>query len=149
MLRNGDRAGEYFRIINPIEHARTKENVLRYKVEPYVVAADVYASSNMLGRGGWTWYTGSSSWLYISGLEYILGINRKGNILKINPCIPHSWKYIKVEYKYFETLYKIDVKNPNTKSNGFTSICLDNNFIQTNEIELVNDGKEHVIEIVL
>ena len=149
MLRNGDRAGEYFRILNPIEHARTKESVLRYKVEPYVVAADVYASSNMIGRGGWTWYTGSSSWLFISGLEYILGMNKQGNVLKINPCIPHNWKGFKLEYIFEETLYRIDVKNPNFKSNGFSSICVDNNFVQTNEVLLENDGKAHNIEIVL
>lgn len=149
MLRNGDRAGEYFRIINPIEHARTNESVLRYKVEPYVVAADVYASNNMLGRGGWTWYTGSSSWFYIAGLEYILGINKRGKKLKINPCIPHNWKYFRVDYKYLDTNYKIEVKNQKSKSNGFTSICFDNNFIQTNEIMLENDGREHLIEIVL
>ena len=67
-------------MINPVEHARTKESVLRYKVEPYVVAADVYASPGMVGRGGWTWYTGSSSWLYIAGLEYVLGISRSKDV---------------------------------------------------------------------
>lgn len=149
MLRNGDRAGEYFRLLNPIEHTRTKENVLRYKVEPYVMAADVYASSNMLGRGGWTWYTGSSSWYYISGLEYILGIFKRGNVLIINPCIPHEWQFFKVDYLYGETKYKIEIKNPNQKSNGFTSISFDNNFINTNEIELIDDQKEHVVEIVM
>lgn len=148
-LRNGDKAGEYFRILNPIEHARTKENVLRYKVEPYVMAADVYASSNMLGRGGWTWYTGSSSWFYVAGLEYVLGIKRRGKLLIINPCIPHEWPYFKVEYLYKSAKYKIEVKNPNQKSNGFTSIILDNNFIETNEIELQDDEKEHVVEIIM
>lgn len=148
-MRNGDRAGEYFRILNPIEHARTKDAVLRYKVEPYVVAADVYASSNMLGRGGWTWYTGSSSWLYVAGLEYVLGIKRKGKSLIINPCIPHEWDFFKVEYRFVDTVYIIDVKNPNHKSNGFTSISFDNNFIDTNEIILEDDGKSHLIEIVI
>ena len=147
ILKNGDRAGEYFRIINPIEHTRTKESVLRYKVEPYVVAADVYANSNMMGRGGWTWYTGSSSWLYIAGLEYLLGIKKRGDILIINPCIPHNWKNYKVEYIYYETQYIIEVNNPNERTNKINTICLDNNFIQTNEIKLVNDGKKHVIEI--
>ena len=149
ILRNGDRSGEYFRILNPIEHARTKDAVLRYKVEPYVVAADVYASPNMLGRGGWTWYTGSSSWLYIAGLEYVLGIKRKGKTIVINPCIPHEWDFFKIEYNFVDTLYIIDVKNPNHKSNGFTSISFDNNFIDTNEIILENDEKRHLIEIVM
>lgn len=149
ILRDGDRAGEYFRIINPIEHARTKENVLRYKVEPYVVAADVYASPGMVGRGGWTWYTGSSSWFYIAGLEYILGITKHKDILKINPCIPHTWDGFTVQYLYKNTKYNIEVKNPSHKSNGIESVCLDNEFIKTNEIKLIDDEREHFIEIVL
>ena len=149
ILRNGDRAGEYFRMINPVEHARTKESVLRYKVEPYVVAADVYASPGMVGRGGWTWYTGSSSWLYIAGLEYVLGISRSKDVLKINPCIPHTWQGFSVRYIYKDTTYNIEVKNPNLKANGICSVCLDNEFIRTNEIKLVNDGREHWVEIVL
>ncbi len=147
ILKNGDRVGEYFKIINPIEHTRTKEGVLRYKVEPYVVAADVYANNSMLGRGGWTWYTGSSSWLYIAGLEYLLGIKKKGDILVIDPCIPHNWKNFKVEYKYKNTDYTIKVSNPNEKTHQIKTISLDNNFIKTNEISLINDGKNHVIEI--
>ncbi len=147
MIKNGDRAGEYFRIINPIEHARTKENVLRYKVEPYVVAADVYANSSMLGRGGWTWYTGSSSWLYIAGLEYILGIKKNVDTLIIEPCIPHGWENYKVEIMYKNTKYKIEVNNKNGKTNGISSISLDNNFINTNQIKLADDNKDHVIEI--
>lgn len=149
LLLNGDRASEYFRIINPIEHARTKEGVLKFKVEPYVVPADVYASPSMLGRGGWTWYTGSSSWLYIAGLEYILGITIHKDVMKINPCISHSWKEFKVEYMYGNSRYKILVKNPNSKSTGISSFSLDNNFINTNEIKLINDDKEHLVEVVM
>lgn len=149
MLLNGDRASEYFRIINPIEHARTKEGVLKFKVEPYVVPADVYASPSMLGRGGWTWYTGSSSWLYIAGLEHILGITIHKDVMKINPCISHSWKEFKVEYMYGNSRYKIWVKNPNSKSTGISSASLDNNFINTNEIKLIDDSKEHVVEVVM
>ncbi|MBQ9314695.1 MAG: hypothetical protein IJ220_06890 [Clostridia bacterium] len=149
ILKDGNRAGEYFRILNPIEHARTKENALRYKVEPYVMAADVYASPRMIGRGGWTWYTGSSSWFYIAGLEYILGIKKRANALIINPCIPHDWEEMKIEYLYQETKYRIVVKNPNQKSTGITSISFDNDFIQTNEVTLQNDRKEHIIEIVM
>lgn len=149
MLLNGDRASEYFRIINPIEHARTKEGVLKFKVEPYVVPADVYASPSMLGRGGWTWYTGSSSWLYIAGLEHILGITIHKDVMKINPCISHSWKEFKVEYMYGNSRYKILVKNPNSKSTGISSVSLDNNFINTNEIKLIDDSKEHVVEVVM
>jgi len=149
ILKNGDRAGEYFRILNPIEHARTKENALRYKVEPYVMAADVYASPNMQGRGGWTWYTGSSSWFYVGGLEYILGLNKRKNMLLISPCIPSNWEEYKVEYFFEDTKYEIIVKNPNHQSTGYTSVSLDNDMIKTNTIELQNDKKEHVIEIIM
>ena len=100
MLQDGERAGEYFRILNPIEHARTKEVALKYKVEPYVVAADVYSNSRMLGRGGWTWYTGSSSWLYVAGLESILGIQKHQDYLQIHPCIPKEWEAYQVEYQH-------------------------------------------------
>ena len=80
MLGFGDKATEYFRMINPIEHSRTKETAKKYKVEPYVIAADIYGAGNLAGRGGWTWYTGSSSWMYKAGIEYILGMKIKGNI---------------------------------------------------------------------
>ncbi len=149
MLLNGDRASEYFRIINPIEHARTKEGVLKFKVEPYVVPADVYASPSMLGRGGWTWYTGSSSWLYIAGLEYILGVTIHGNIMKIKPCISPAWKEFRVEYTYGKSKYVVDVKNPELKSTGISAISLDNNFINSNEIELIDDQKVHTVEVVM
>lgn len=113
------------------------------------MAADVYASPNMMGRGGWTWYTGSSSWLYIAGLENIIGVYKKADKLIINPCIPHEWQLIIIEYLHNETKYKIEIKNPNKKSNGYSTISLDNNFIQTNEILLENDNREHVIEIMM
>ena len=106
MLGFGDKATEYFRMINPIEHSRTKETAKKYKVEPYVIAADIYGAGNLAGRGGWTWYTGSSSWMYKAGIEYILGMKIKGNIenkkqtLTFNPCIPKGWKEYSIKYKY-------------------------------------------------
>jgi cellobiose phosphorylase len=145
----GDRAGEYFRFLNPIEHTRTSEAVRKYKAEPYVVAADVYSAPNLAGRGGWTWYTGSSSWLYIAGIRYILGIKKVGNKLNINPCIPSEWKEFQVEYKYLNTLYKIYVKNPKGVCLGVKRVVLDNNFIDNNEIILTNDEKTHIIEVEL
>lgn len=147
ILKNGNRAGEYFRIINPIEHARTKENATRYKVEPYVVAADVYSNSHLIGRGGWTWYTGSSSWLYVAGLKYILGFEKIGNKVKINPAIPEDWEKYEIYYKYKSSNYEIKVKNPNHNTTGIKSMYLDNNLQVTNEIELIDDGKSHVIDV--
>lgn len=147
MLKNGNRAGEYFRLLNPIEHARTKENAIRYKVEPYVVSADVYSSNYLLGRGGWTWYTGSSSWLYIAGLSYILGIKKCGEKLIINPCIPNEWKEYSVIYRYKSCLYDIKIKNNSHKNFGVKTIYFDNNLIRSYEIELLDDNKTHIIEI--
>ena len=88
----GDKATEFFRMINPIEHSRTKDSANKYKVEPYVMAADVYGQGNLAGRGGWTWYTGSSSWMYEAGIKYILGLNIVKDFLRITPCIPKEWK---------------------------------------------------------
>ena len=85
MLGFGDKATEFYRMINPIEHSRTRESANKYKVEPYVIPADVYGASNLIGQGGWTWYTGSSSWFYKAGIEYILGLKIEKGILTINP----------------------------------------------------------------
>jgi cellobiose phosphorylase len=145
----GNRAGEYFKFLNPIEHTRTKEAVKKYKTEPFVVAADVYSSPYLIGRGGWTWYTGSSSWLYIAGIKYILGIKKSGEKLNINPCIPTEWKEFQVEYKYLDTNYNIYVKNPNGVNSGVKKIIIDNNFADNNEIILTNDKKTHIIEVEL
>ena len=93
LLGFGDKAGELFRMINPIEHARTKEMANKYKVEPYVVAADVYGQENLAGRGGWTWYTGSSSWMYEAGLKYILGLKIENGELKIENAILNNLKF--------------------------------------------------------
>ena len=100
MLGFGDKAGEYYRMINPIEHSRTRETAQKYKVEPYVIAADIYGAKNMAGRGGWTWYTGSSSWFYEAGIKYILGLRIEKQVLKIVPCIPSTWKEYSIRYRW-------------------------------------------------
>lgn len=147
--KNAERAGEYFRFLNPIEHARTKENAIKYKVEPYVVVADIYTTPNMIGRGGWTWYTGSSAWLFMAGFENILGIKKKGDILYINPCIPQEWESYYISYKYKETLYNINIYNPEHKSTGLKTIYNDNNFVSTNEIKMINDGETHSVDLII
>ena len=100
MLGFGDKATELYRMINPIEHARTKESCKKYKVEPYVIPADIYGAGNLAGRGGWTWYTGSASWYYKTGIENILGLKIKSGVAKIEPCIPSSWKEYNIKYKW-------------------------------------------------
>jgi cellobiose phosphorylase len=115
MLNLNDKAYENFRMINPIEHTRTKEESSKYKVEPYVMPADVYGQGNLAGRGGWTWYTGSASWMYIAGIKYILGLNIKNGYLELAPHIPIEWKEYSIKYKIFGNVYNIRVINKNEK----------------------------------
>jgi cyclic beta-1,2-glucan synthetase len=110
-LGEGGAAFELFAMLNPINHARTAEGVERYKVEPYVVAADIYSVAPHVGRGGWTWYTGSAAWMYRAGLEGILGIRREGAFLVVDPRIPESWPAFEAKVKVGETRYDIRVEN--------------------------------------
>lgn len=146
MLGFGDKAFEYFRMINPIEHSRTKEEAGKYKVEPYVIAADIYGAGNLTGRGGWTWYTGSSSWFYEAGIKYILGMNIEEGILKLKPCIPSSWQEYSIRYKFGESIYNIKVTNPNRKCVGISSLKLNGKIVEDKQIKLVNTGGVYQIE---
>ena len=146
MLGFGDKAAEYFRMINPIEHSRTKEEAKKYKVEPYVIAADVYGGS-LAGRGGWTWYTGSSSWMYEAGIRYILGLNIEGNILRLSPCIPSNWNEYKIRFKFGNSVYNIKVINKSGKNTGINKIYLDGVEIEDKQILLENTGKIYSVEV--
>ena len=134
-------------MINPIEHARTKEAARKYKVEPYVLAADVYGASNLAGRGGWTWYTGSSSWYYQLGLENILGLKIEKEILRIEPCIPKDWKEYSIRYKYKNTIYNIQVKNQNGKNTGVEKFIFNGREEHTKSVKLVDNEKINYIEV--
>ncbi len=149
MLGYGDKAAEYFRIINPIEHTRTKEAVNRYKVEPYVVAADVYGVGNLIGRGGWTWYTGSSSWMYKAGIEYILGLQIHNQTLSIKPAIPKEWKEYSIRYEYETSVYNIKIKNPNGKNTGVEKFICNGEEIEKKCVKLIDNGKINEIEITM
>ena len=109
-LGDGDKASELFSLLNPINHARTPRRRQRYKVEPYVVAADVYSVPPHVGRGGWTWYTGSAGWMYRAGVEGILGIRREGAVL-VDPCIPAAWPGFEARIELGSTQYDIRVDN--------------------------------------
>ena len=146
ILGNGDKAVEWYKMITPIEHARTKEGANKYKVEPFVLAADVYGTQNLAGSGGWTWYTGSSSWYYLAGIQYILGLKVFHNILSIEPCIPKDWEEYSIKYKFGESIYNIKVKNPNRRNTGVKKVLLDGKEIE-NKIPLNPDGKIYNIEI--
>ena len=148
MLGNGDKAVEWYRMITPIEHARTKEAANKYKVEPFVIAADVYGAQNLAGCGGWTWYTGSSSWYYLAGIEYILGLTVKQNVMTINPCIPKDWKEYSIRFKYGESIYNIKVNNPNRNNTGVEKVIVNGEEVE-NKILLDKNGKIFNIEITM
>ena len=141
---DGDRAFELFQMLNPITHADNPAAVDVYKVEPYVVAADVYTAKGHLGRGGWTWYTGSASWMYRVGLESILGFQKRGEMLFIEPCIPASWKQFTIEYRYGGSTYEITVENPDGLQRGTVELADAGNAVEKG-IHLVDDGKHHQV----
>lgn len=152
MLGFGDKATEYFRMINPIEHSRTKETAKKYKVEPYVISADIYGQGNLAGRGGWTWYTGSGSWMIVAGLKYILGLEIKDGYLSMNPHIPGFWKEYEIKYKYGESIYNIQVARKKGQSTSFNSeveMYCNNQRIEQNKIRLENNGKIYNINVII
>ena len=134
-------------MINPVTHASTSEDISIYKVEPYVVAADVYTAEGHLGRGGWTWYTGSASWLYRVGLEAILGFRKLGETLELDPCIPSEWKEFSITYRYGDSTYKVRVRNPSGVSKGIASIIVDG--AEAERVKLADDGRSHSVEITM
>jgi cyclic beta-1,2-glucan synthetase len=148
-LGQGNRALEIFRLLNPISHSDTHAKAGRYRVEPYVIAADVYSVAPHTGRGGWTWYTGSSSWMYRLGVEAILGLKRRGDSLEIDPCIPHDWAQYELTYRDGETHYVIRVKNPHGVHRGVIETRLDGHIIPGGPIPLLRDRGTHEIHIEL
>jgi len=148
-LGDGNQAHKLFNLINPINHAKSHLDVSIYKVEPYVMSADVYTVPPHTGRGGWTWYTGSAGWMYQVGLSEILGFKKKGDKLIINPCIPEDWPGFKITYRLGNTQYKIEVKNPQKVQNGVLSVTLDEEMLDELLIPLKDDGKEHHIIVIM
>jgi cyclic beta-1,2-glucan synthetase len=150
-LGNGDDAHELFALLNPINHASTRASAHRYKVEPYVVAADIYSEPPHVGRGGWTWYTGSAGWMYRAGIESILGLSRQGAFLVLDPCIPKHWPSFELSYRYGDTRYDIVVENPRGVCRGIASAELDGLPYQGTplRVELASDGKAHTLRVVL
>ncbi|MEP6988158.1 MAG: hypothetical protein ABI970_21320, partial [Chloroflexota bacterium] len=148
-LGQGNRAGELFKFLNPISHSDTSEDALKYRVEPYVIAADIYSVAPYKGRGGWTWYTGSASWMYRLGIEAILGLQRKGQCLFINPCIPDNWTAYDMKYRDGETLYNIHVHNPQGVNRGVSQITLDGCVVEGHYIVLVKNSGKHEVHVQL
>nr|MDQ3025135.1 cyclic beta 1-2 glucan synthetase [Pseudomonadota bacterium] len=146
-LGNADRAWELMDIINPINHGRTAEDVAKYRVEPYVVAADVYASAPHIGRGGWSWYTGSAGWMYRLIVESLLGVELAGDQLRFKPCMPGNWDNYKLRYRYRETTYNITVSR--ASGPAIPGVRVDGELKSDGAVTLVNDLAGHAVEVVL
>jgi cyclic beta-1,2-glucan synthetase len=147
-LGDGDRAAELFSLLNPINHARTAEDVARYRVEPYVVAADVYSVPPHTGRGGWTWYTGSAGWMYRIGVEVILGVSLRHGALHLDPCIPRAWPRYEVTYTRGSTIYDIVVENPDGVSRGIKRVEVDG-VVCAGDIQIVDDGVRRAVRVLM
>ena len=144
-LGDGDKAGELFRMLNPVHRISSRANVQRYKVEPYVVAGDVYSEPPHIGRGGWTWYSGAAGWLYRAGVEWMLGFRLRGDTLSIDPCVPRHWPGYTIRFRYHSAVYDIAVENPRHVSRGVTLAELNGKPLTDNTaIPLVVDGKHHI-----
>lgn len=150
-LGEGDRATALFWMLNPINHARTRTDVHRYKVEPYVIAADVYAAPGHVGRGGWTWYTGAAGWMQRAGVESILGLRLMHDRLTLNPCIPASWSGFEISIRRGRAHYEIVVENPQGVQRGVTSAELDGAPVDAKplSIPLADDGVVHRLRVRL
>ena len=148
-LGDGDGAGALMKLLNPLAHSSTAEDIERYKVEPYVVAADVYGEPPHVGRGGWTWYTGSASWLYRVALESMLGLQLHGSYFTIEPCIPRDWAGYQIVYRRGRTSYRIRVENPAHVCSRVTRVRVDGAEVVSGRVPLENDEREHDVQVTL
>ena len=148
-LGDSRRAWELLAMINPVNHGKSSEGIKRYKVEPYAVAADVYAVPPHTGRGGWTWYTGSAAWMYRLILESLLGLKIEVDKLSFEPCIPAEWDAFTVHYRFRETVYHIKVQQRHTGEVGATTVSLDGVVQEGKEISLADDRGEHFVEVMI
>jgi len=148
-LGMGDEAMELFHLINPINHMRTGEDAERYKVEPFAVAADVYAHPTHIGRGGWTWYTGSAGWMYQAAVQALLGLRRTGTTMRIDPCIPTVWPEYSLTWRFGKSRYRFTVVNPDRVSHGIARAQVDGTDVDPAAIPLVDDGREHEVSVRL
>jgi cyclic beta-1,2-glucan glucanotransferase len=146
-LGEAERAWELTAMINPINHARTPEDVARYKAEPYVVAADVYALAPHTGRGGWTWYTGSAGWMYRLVVESMLGLRRDADRLRFAPCLPPEWNEFALRYRYGETTYRITVRRTELERGEEIGVVVDGIAQVGNFVLLADDRHEHHVDV--
>ena len=147
LMGESERAWELFALLNPIHHGSTPQQIATYKVEPYVIAADVYAVAPHTGRGGWTWYAGSAGWMYRLLIETLLGVNLAGDQLRLTPRLPQKWTTCKIHYRYRQTLYHITIIQLAAKSPGANQIVLDGKELAVETLPLVDDRREHSVEL--
>ncbi len=150
-LGDGDKAAELLSFLNPINHARTWAAAQRYKVEPYVVSADIYSVPPHVGRGGWTWYTGSAGWMYRAALESILGFTVEGSRLRLDPCVPRAWRDFEIVFRHHTARYEVSVENRAGVCRGVTRLDLDGQALPqgSTQITLVDDGATHYVHVTL
>ncbi len=148
-MGDGKQAGNLFELLNPIFHSDNKEKASLYRVEPYVISADIYSQPPFTRRGGWTWYTGSAAWMFRLGIEAILGFHKIGNSLQINPVIPPEWDEFEILYRFGEATYLIIIRNPDHVSRHVRTVLLDGKQIDNKQIPLVDDNQIHHIEVTM
>ena len=145
-LGDSERAWELYSLINPVNHANGRQAAAIYKVEPYVIAADVYAVAPHVGRGGWTWYTGSAGWMYRLIVESLLGLTREADRLRFEPCLPATWESITIDYRYGETIYHITIVQF-LRANAAMTVTVDGIAQPDGAVSLVDDGLEHLVAV--
>jgi cellobiose phosphorylase len=147
LMGDSERAWDLFALLNPVHHSATPKQVAIYKVEPYVVAADVYGVAPHTGRGGWTWYTGSAGWMYRLLLETLLGVHLEGNQLRLTPSLPKTWSTFTLHYRYRQTPYHIRITRLPDAPHGTSRLTLDGQRIAGNLLPLLDDHREHDVEV--
>ncbi len=148
-MGDNERAWELAALLNPIQHGATAADIAPYKVEPYVIAADVYAVAPHTGRGGWTWYTGSAGWMYRLLTETLLGLNLEGNRLRLIPRLPKRWTSYKIHYRYRRTPYHITISRLPADSPYASRTYLDGKELTEETVSLVDDLREHSVQMLL
>jgi len=148
-MGNGKQAGELFDLLNPIFHSDSEQKAVEYRVEPYVISADIYSMPPYLHRGGWTWYTGSAAWMYRFGLTALLGFKKTGDTLRIEPVIPPTWDGFEITYQFGAASYHIKVNNPAHIAHNVQLVKLDGKMLDDQNIPLIDDGEEHNVEVIL
>jgi cellobiose phosphorylase len=159
MMGDTERAWELFAMLNPINHGTEPADIERYKVEPYVMCADIYGASPHISRGGWTWYTGAAGWMYRLTVETLLGLKLEVDHLRIAPRIPAHWDSFKIHYRYRETVYHITIRRVDEKSGPVIRVILDGTVVNGASVDgagrpqgiipLVDDHREHHVKVNL